>query len=262
MNESALWRMAHESDVFPYYFERTDLPYFRMSGFIQELWNSLARSHRKTMVLDSCADESTNLNELGLIGNECLKVMEEGSVVTLMEGASIDRSRIQAFKYQSLPIFSAQVQFYEVSTYTTDNPVSLNYFLLFSIPEWIAIIIAFVSYRLIRAKHNQSANIILRHFYGATMLIILVGLSLLACIYSAAFQDNTVLQTYTSTMKSNSQLDIIIGEDNRINHGYAASMGRVALLESVCSDPRHIAALYPMEVVEATNQNKIRCTLR
>lgn len=48
--------MAHETDVFPYYFERTDLPIPRMSGFIQELWNELANSHKKTLETDSCMD--------------------------------------------------------------------------------------------------------------------------------------------------------------------------------------------------------------
>lgn len=56
MNDSTIWRMAHETDVFPYYFERTDLPIPRMTGFIQELWNELAQSHGKTLETDSCMD--------------------------------------------------------------------------------------------------------------------------------------------------------------------------------------------------------------
>lgn len=49
------------------------------------------------------------MNELGVIGKECLTLMEEGSVVTLMEGAYIDRTKLQKFKYHSFPIFTAQV---------------------------------------------------------------------------------------------------------------------------------------------------------
>lgn len=53
---------------------------------------------------------STNQNEIGLIGNECLSLMKEGSVVTLMEGAFVDQEKIKHFKYHSLPIFTAQVR--------------------------------------------------------------------------------------------------------------------------------------------------------
>lgn len=49
------------------------------------------------------------MNELGVIGKECLTLMEEGSVVTLMEGAYINRAKLQKFKYHSFPIFTAQV---------------------------------------------------------------------------------------------------------------------------------------------------------
>ncbi|GMT00477.1 hypothetical protein PENTCL1PPCAC_22651, partial [Pristionchus entomophagus] len=262
MNESTIWRMAHETDVFPYYFERTDLPIPRMSGFIQELWDALAKSHGKTIVIDSCIDGSTNTNELGVIGKACLSLMQEGTVVTLMEGAYVDQVKLHTFKYHSLPIFTAQVQFYEVAEYTTDTTLTLSYFLLFGVPELIAIVITLLTFRIIRQKHGNSSNPILQKMYGLNMLILLVGITIIAWIYSGAFRGNTVVQTYTSTMSFQHPLDFIIGEANRKKKAYATSRGRVALLESVCDDPRYIAAIYPMEVIEALNQNKIHCTLR
>ncbi|GMT28424.1 hypothetical protein PFISCL1PPCAC_19721 [Pristionchus fissidentatus] len=262
MDNSTIWRMAHETDVFPYYFQRTDLPIPRMSGFIKELWDSLSNSHGKTIIIDSCMDGSTNQNEIGLIGKECLSLMEEGSVVTLMEGSFIDRSKLTKFKYHSLPIFIAQVQFYEVVEYTTDTTLSVNCFLLFGIPQLIAIVISMLTFRIVRRKNVVSPSPKLRSVFGVNMAVLLVGITLASWIYFGAFRGNTVVQTYTSTIGISLQLDFLIGQGNREKKLYATSTGRIPLLESICDDDRHIAAIYPMEVIEAFNQNKIQCTLR
>ncbi|GMR55103.1 hypothetical protein PMAYCL1PPCAC_25298, partial [Pristionchus mayeri] len=205
---------------------------------------------------------STNKNEMGQIGQQCISHIEDGSDVTLIEGTYMDRDKMGRFRFHAIPVFSAQVRFYEVSEYTTNTTLDIFYFLFFGIPELVAIAIGLILFRHIRSKRKVSTHRVFLKLFRLDMFILLVGLTSAMLIYWGCFRGNTVIQAYTSNIKQPLQLDVIIGESNRMNNAYAISNGRVDLLERICDDPRYVAALYPIEVEEARNQNKIRCTLR